>query len=137
MDAADSFPDVWVRFQAFLKEHGVYEKPEDYCFLTCGNWDLKTMLPRQLKLSQSDHGLDPAGELIHPFRDWINVKAAFRGHTKQRYDRTMKSMLSFLKLDLEGRHHSGIDDCKNILRIVQEIRKQGWEPVKGQQGEGR
>ena len=30
----------------------------------------------------------------------------------------MAGMLKTLKIKLEGRHHSGIDDCKNIAKIV-------------------
>ncbi|TCD61313.1 ERI1 exoribonuclease member 3 [Steccherinum ochraceum] len=131
VDAADAFPDVWERFQAFLKEHGVYDKPTEYSFITCGNWDLKTMLPKQLELSESAHGLDASGVLIPPYNDWINLKAAFRRHRKSRHENGMAAMLKVLKLELEGRHHSGIDDCKNILRIIQELKKQGWAPVKG------
>ncbi|THH28061.1 hypothetical protein EUX98_g6125 [Antrodiella citrinella] len=131
VDAADSFPDVWTRFQAFLKEHGVYDRPEDYSFITCGNWDLRTMLPKQLEFSESAHGLDASGALAAPYNDWINLKAAFRKHKQLRHDRDMASMLKLLKLELEGRHHSGIDDCRNILRIIQDLKKTGWEPKKG------
>ncbi|KAH8102451.1 exonuclease [Cristinia sonorae] len=133
VDAAATFPEVWERFQAFLMEHGVYENLDDYSFITCGNWDLKTMLPRQLEISESEHGLDASGRLIPPYNDWINLKAAFRKQLKLRHDRTMAGMLSTLKLKLEGRHHSGIDDCRNILRIIQELRERGYKPVKGVQ----
>jgi len=37
----------------------------------------------------------------------------------------MTDMLEDMKLTLEGKHHSGIDDCKNIGRIVVEMLKQG------------
>ena len=37
----------------------------------------------------------------------------------------MTSMLEHLGLNLEGRHHSGIDDCKNLGRIVIEMIKRG------------
>jgi len=30
----------------------------------------------------------------------------------------MVAMLNYLNLELEGRHHSGIDDAKNIARVV-------------------
>jgi len=29
----------------------------------------------------------------------------------------MDGMLNFLNLSLDGKHHSGIDDCKNIAKI--------------------
>jgi ERI1 exoribonuclease 3 len=34
--------------------------------------------------------------------------------------------LFFIDLNLEGRHHSGIDDCKNIAKIVKELANKGY-----------
>ena len=34
--------------------------------------------------------------------------------------------LNILDLELEGRHHSGIDDCKNIARICTKMLEDGW-----------
>jgi hypothetical protein len=34
-------------------------------------------------------------------------------------------MLSALQLEFEGHQHSGIDDCKNIARVVQQFIKNG------------
>lgn len=131
MDAADTFPDVWKRFQEFLKVHGMLE-PENMrqaAFLTCGDWDLKSMLPRQLKLFEGEHGLDAKGDLVPPYNKWINVKFPFMKQLELRHSLGMAGMLKKLKLELEGRHHSGIDDCKNILRIVKKLREKGWDPA--------
>lgn len=38
-------------------------------------------------------------------------------------------MLQHQKLTLEGRHHSGIDDCYNAVRIAQQMIKDGFDPV--------
>jgi len=35
----------------------------------------------------------------------------------------MTGMLSYMKLGLEGKHDSGMDDCKNISRIVKKLRR--------------
>jgi len=130
VDAADTFPEVWNRFQDFLKHSETLTDPACYAFLTCGNWDLRSMLPRQLTLSNSEHGLDESGDLTPPYNRFINIKTAFRKHYRLRYDQGMVQMLRDLKLPLEGRHHSGIDDCKNILKIVQRMRADGWDPEK-------
>ena len=37
----------------------------------------------------------------------------------------MAGMLSELKMELVGKHHSGIDDCRNICRIVQRMIQEG------------
>jgi ERI1 exoribonuclease 3 len=40
----------------------------------------------------------------------------------------MTGMLSYMKLGLEGKHDSGMDDCKNISRIVKKLREETWRP---------
>jgi ERI1 exoribonuclease 3 len=40
----------------------------------------------------------------------------------------MAGMLNILGMKLEGRHHSGIDDCKNIARIAIVSIRSGHEP---------
>ncbi|KAI0785236.1 exonuclease [Abortiporus biennis] len=128
VDKADTFPHVWKRFQDFMKSSGLLDDPDSQVFLTCGKWDLATMLPKQLLLIQDEHGLDAAGKLVAPYRKYINIKEEFRKHYKLSHQLGMAGMLKRLKLDLEGRHHSGIDDCRNILRIVQIMLKDGWKP---------
>lgn len=88
------------------------------------------MLPRQLVLSDSEHGLDDSGELVSPYSRSINIKESFRKHYRLRYEQGMSQMLQALKLPLEGRQHSGIDDCKNILTIIRRMRADGWKPEK-------
>jgi len=127
VDAADTFPAVWSRFQAWLTSVGALQNPTDYAFLTCGNWDLKTMLPEQLAYTATIHpDFDPA--IPPPLDCWINIKKSFTRHYKVRKS-GMADMLSYMKLGLEGRHHSGIDDCKNISRIVKKMREEKWKPV--------
>lgn len=74
-----------------------------FLFVTCGDWDLKTCLPTQLKY----HGQAVGSE----YRSWINIKVAFK-HLYGTNPRGMTGMLDHLKMKLQGRHHSGIDDCK-------------------------
>ncbi|KZT72747.1 Exonuclease [Daedalea quercina L-15889] len=128
VDAADPFPEVWGRYQNFIRSQELLADPESFMFLTCGNWDLRSMLPRQLETSESEHGVDECGNLIAPYNRFINVKDAFRRHYKLRYQQGMAHMLRRLKLEPEGRYHSGIDDCRNILRIVKQMLADGWQP---------
>lgn len=92
--------------------------------VTCGNWDLLTMLPAQCLLTG-----DRAPACL---REWINVKAvadAVRG-PRLRSTRSMPDMLDSLGLELVGRHHSGIDDARNIARIlVALIADRGMDPL--------
>ena len=79
-------------------------------FVTCGDWDLMTMLPKDLS----------ANNLSYPspvYRKYLNVKRAFSNITQTKKSLGMLKMLKALNLELEGRHHSGIDDCRNISKI--------------------
>ena len=107
------------------------DDPGSAAYLTCGDWDLKTMLPGQLRLSGTQTGLNPTtNTLAAPYNRWINVKKSFQQQYGLKYSKGMAGMLKHANMELEGRHHSGIDDCKNILRIVQALRKEGWDPAK-------
>ena len=97
------------------------ESYKTFLYLTCGDWDLKTCLPKQLMY----HGItkpDPH------FEAWINVKTAF-SHMYKIKPKGMAGMLAECDMELEGRHHSGIDDCKNIARICRKmLLEDGWKP---------
>ncbi|KAI8981292.1 ribonuclease H-like domain-containing protein [Trametes punicea] len=123
VDAADTFQNVWERYQQFLRSHKIIEQPSSAAFLTCGDWDLKTMLPQQLRLS----GLDDSSTSL-PYNRWINIKKSYQWFYGLRYAKGMDGMLRHARMTLEGRHHSGIDDCKNILRLVRRMRQDGWKP---------
>jgi hypothetical protein len=119
-------------------------------FVTCGDWDLKTMMPAQAELS----GIRVPAQM----RQWINVKtlmSKFKKYAKfhkllcvdgcaQEPDETVAlslsllgvrarsakvksflQMLDMLGLQVEGRHHSGLDDSRNIARACVELLKQG------------
>jgi len=89
-----------------------------WAFVTCGDWDLKTMLKEQFKLC--DWSYPPPT----PFCRWINIKRIFEAHQKIPA-RGMPDMLSALQLPLVGRHHSGLDDCHNIVAICVQLIKLG------------
>ncbi|KAL1951629.1 hypothetical protein VTO73DRAFT_778 [Trametes versicolor] len=129
VDSAAPFPDVWDRYQEFLRTHGIVDSPSSAVYLTCGDWDLKTMLPMQLRLSELlESSSTPSGTLVAPYDRWINIKNSYRRFYDLKHLKGMASMLTHAKMELEGRHHSGIDDCKNILRLVQRMRQDGWKP---------
>uniref|UniRef100_A0A7S1ZCS3 Exonuclease domain-containing protein n=1 Tax=Trieres chinensis TaxID=1514140 RepID=A0A7S1ZCS3_TRICV len=105
------------------KGHGSFS----FLFLTCGDWDLSQCLPRQLGWHNKD--------VPYVFAQWINVKTAF--YKLYRVKPTgMTSMLRMLGMGLEGRHHSGIDDCRNIARICSRMLEDGWNPKQTSQKNG-
>lgn len=60
------------------------------------------------------------------YRRVINVKTAFDSIYPDFAKQGMAGMLKTCGLTLDGRHHSGIDDSKNIAKIVQHLTDQGF-----------
>lgn len=100
---------VLADFHQWMNTNGLLDDGVSFAFVTCGDWDLKTMLPSQCKYFHIN--------IPSYFRSWINIKRVFTKLTGQKAV-GMPSMLSHFKLTLDGRHHSGIDDTKNIAKIL-------------------
>ena len=80
------------------------------------DWDLKSCLPNQcdyLGISVPSY-----------FKNWVNIKKVYADFYKRKMGDMVK-MLNGLNLELSGRHHSGIDDCMNITKILQRILQDG------------
>jgi hypothetical protein len=51
-------------------------------------------------------------------KEWINIKTAYARHyQKRRPPAGMKNMLAELEIPLEGHHHYGLHDCRNIAKV--------------------
>jgi inhibitor of KinA sporulation pathway (predicted exonuclease) len=117
VDRAPPFPEAFAGHQAWLASHGLLERAGSFAFVTCGEWDLRSMLVRQCAAS--------GVTIPRPYRSWINVKTVFAGTLRRSASVGMPTMLEALGLELEGRHHRGIDDCRNIARIVLALHARG------------
>ncbi len=106
VDAAATFPQVWESFTTWLAPL----EASSYCMLSCGDWDMKTALPRNLDA----HGIDGKRFLQHI----ANVKTIFCDSKPGSKPAGLGAMLKHLKMQFEGRPHSGIDDSNNIAKIV-------------------
>ena len=108
----DELSKVLEGFHMWLQENKLLEPAVKFCFVTCGDWDLKTMLPKQCRSFKIP--------LPNYFERWLNIKHVFHAVTGQKA-KGMPFMLQELSLELLGRHHSGIDDSKNIARILKKL----------------
>jgi len=129
VDKADTFPNVWTRYKEFMRSNGFFDDPSKHAFITCGNWDLKTALPQQLSLTSSH--IDKSDFSLvntHFIGRLINLKESYKRKYNYEYSTGMSGMLKRLGMEIEGRHHSGIDDCKNLVRIVDRLLDDGWSP---------
>lgn len=104
VDNAETFPSVWKRFLQWVGE------PRETLLLSWGAYDDK-----QLRQECNKHGLE------YPFTEHFNLKNRFAEVFNVR-PKGMAKALRHLNLELEGRHHRGIDDVRNIARIYREIR---------------
>lgn len=89
------------------------------------------MLPQQLsQIASTNPSAESDGRLLvtHFQKRLINIKKDFQVKYGYKHAKGMAKMLGALKMDLEGRHHSGIDDCGNILRIAERMVDDGWVP---------
>jgi len=97
-------------------DQSIDAKSSSWTFVTCGDWDLKSMLR-----NQCDHFGYHRPDY---FRRWINIKKIYFQQTKQ-FPKGMMQMLDQLNLVHEGKHHSGIDDVRNIVQIVRVLGLRG------------
>jgi len=116
---APLWPDARAIVETWLQDRMECLGYGNYIFVTCGDWDLKTMLPSQCKAYKE--------EVPASFQRWLNIKNFYAEATGERgkKKKDMVGMLKGLELELEGRHHCGLDDCRNIARILIELLKRG------------
>lgn len=107
------FTEVFPSFCEWLTKGGYFDNANS-SFVTCGNWDLKIMLPNQCNLD----GIT----LPDQFKQWIDLKYTFCESTGY-YPKSLKDMLMRLNLPLQGHLHSGIDDVNNMISIIQTLKK--------------
>ncbi|KAF8110439.1 hypothetical protein N665_0083s0007 [Sinapis alba] len=120
-DTAIPFTQVVEEFEGWLAEHGLWGKETDgtlngAAFVTCGNWDIKTKIPEQCVVANIN--------LPQYFTEWINLKDVYLNF----YEREARGMVSMMRqcgIRLMGSHHLGIDDTKNITRVVQRMLADG------------
>ena len=111
-----TFPEVLSDFDRWIRNE-TRDASDSFTFIICGDWDLKSMLPRQCLLS---------GVAVPDyFMRWINVKKSYH-KSKRTFPRSLGTMMAGLGMTFEGRQHSGIDDSTNIARIAKALAEQGF-----------
>lgn len=104
---------TWLATNNFIKDiNNSNNNNYESTFVTCGDWDLKVMLPNQCSLDNLP--------VPHYFNQWINLKRIFY-MTTQYYPTSLRDMLNKLNLSAKGRLHSGIHDSVNMKRIIETI----------------
>uniref|UniRef100_A0A6V7LJJ6 Exonuclease domain-containing protein n=1 Tax=Bracon brevicornis TaxID=1563983 RepID=A0A6V7LJJ6_9HYME len=114
IDDESHFPDVFDEFQHWFEWNGYNEEEKKSAFVTCGDWDLKVMLPSQCAIDNIP--------IPHYLKKWINLKTSYCDAT-QHYPRSLRDMLTRLNITAEGRMHSGLHDSTNMVKILETLAK--------------
>lgn len=120
-DTAIPFKEVLQQFEIWIAHHHLWKEElggslNRAAFVTCGNWDLKTKVPQQCRVSSI--------KTPTYFMEWINLKDVYLNFYKRRAT-GMITMMKELMIPLVGSHHLGIDDAKNIARVLQRMLADG------------
>lgn len=92
----------------WIKQHS---DPNRTTIVTCGHWDIKTMLYQDLKNNNISYP-------HNIYSRYANIKQLFCLMTNNNMkNANFTRMMAHFDMKIEGRHHSGIDDCHNIARI--------------------
>ena len=118
---AVSFPTALQSLNIFLNKYGIIlnkkgefmNNSKSFLSAICGNWDIKTQIPKQCKICNI--------ELPLYFNQWMNIKD-FALSVYPQYEpyqvKGMASLLRTLRMKLYGTHHLGMDDTYNISRLI-------------------
>lgn len=123
VDNADIFPNVFNNVKRWLHEmsemENVFFNINNFIIVTCGNWDIMTMLPKDLE----KWGLRNEKKI---WKRWFNIKYGYDAVYNVKKRMSMPDMLNNINLELIGTHHRGIDDCINIGNILVKMFEDGF-----------
>jgi 3'-5' exoribonuclease 1 len=108
VDTAPTLPEVIRRFEVWFKNS--FPPHARVIFATDGPWDMRDFMYNHSHKRSGVH-------FPQLFYQWVDVKQAFANFFHMNRQRIIH-MLEYLGLPHEGRLHSGIDDSRNIAKIV-------------------
>lgn len=114
VDITDTIDIVYKEHRQWIAEN--VQPSNKFIIATCGAWDLFTQLPREITNKQL--------QKCSYYNKFINVKTEFE-YFYSKKSGGMTNMLTKLNLPLIGRHHSGIDDTRNIAAIMLKMINEG------------
>ncbi|RKO87914.1 ribonuclease H-like domain-containing protein, partial [Blyttiomyces helicus] len=115
VDAADPFPAVLGRFERWLSQYSKYPFP-NVLFACDGPWDVRDFVRKQC-----EHSILDRPPYMRRFTDLRRLYCDFYHRDRA----NLVGMLRGLGMEFEGREHSGIDDSRNVARILTRMMKDG------------
>lgn len=107
VDGAPLFPEAIGMVREMLERHA--SSPDDILFCSWGDYD-RNQLVQDARL----HGISPPAFVGHH----LNLKKRFSEALGLPKKLGMSGALAHVGLELRGTHHRGIDDARNIARLL-------------------
>ena len=117
VDEACELETVLEEFQDFLDENEL-----DILLVTDGPWDVEKFLVRECRRK----GLP----LPRWCLKWLDIRRRFQNAMSLDKWLNIEGMLCTLGMEFDGRQHSGIDDARNISRILKELLTRGHKATR-------
>ncbi|PPQ68968.1 hypothetical protein CVT24_000357 [Panaeolus cyanescens] len=143
VDAAPTFSEVLVHLEAFLVDNGLIEEGtgkrlKKFCWCSDGPFDIRDFVVKQCFISQVEMPLWVQGDVLDvrsTVLQWMCAQAdppttplSGTPPSIAATRRALNIAAQLQVLDLppfEGRQHSGIDDTRNIAKVVTELARRG------------
>lgn len=140
VDNAPTFPTVLQMFEKFLIKNGLIdavtgERLVHFCWCTDGPFDVQNFVVKQCFISKIAMPQWLRGDVIDVRKEVIfwseGQPSGYRKTPRPKTGERRPSLGIALQLqalglsDFEGRQHSGIDDTRNIARILAELARRG------------
>ncbi|KAI8061473.1 ribonuclease H-like domain-containing protein [Gilbertella persicaria] len=118
IDKSPTFVEVLNEFQKFLAKYDLFQTASA-TFVTDGPFDIRDFITKQCKHSKIKTRPDYFNI------PWVNIRRTFRDFYNQKENKNISAMLAHLKMQFEGREHSGLDDAINLAAIGKRMHQEG------------
>ncbi|KAF9036740.1 ribonuclease H-like domain-containing protein [Panaeolus papilionaceus] len=143
VDAAPNFAEVLIQLEAFLVDNGLIEEGtgkrlKKFCWCSDGPFDIRDFVVKQCFISNVEMPLWVQGDVLDVRSSVLQWMTAQTNPPTTPMSGTPPSIATTRRalniaaqlqvLDLppfEGRQHSGIDDTRNISKVVSELARRG------------
>ena len=125
-EGVPTLEEALAKLHNFLLDFGMFQK--EFVFMSCGDFDGNQMareaqrknisVPNYLKRWINLKKVFPKDATNKSFRADSDAWTTIGQEAKAKPSGGMTAMLNALQIPLEGRHHSGIDDARNLAKIV-------------------
>lgn len=130
IDEAPSLSEVFSLLKVFMAKHNLIDKDTEqsltrFCWCTDGPWDIQDLLLKTCFISKTPMPCWMQGNILDVRAQVTSWMHAQNPNNRPRPLGIVRQLNALGLPDFEGSLHSGIDDTRNIARIVTELARRG------------